>query len=97
MPRRVARPLLILTALAGAATGALADNPPPDVSADADFLEFLGSVDASVDAQSTDSDAWLAYLSQADLNRAARRPADARPRTVADKPVPADAGDKKND
>jgi len=55
--------------------------PPPPEPADAEFLEFLGSV-------GSDDDGWINYLSQTDPAAAAR---------VAAAKAPPVNGDKKND
>ena len=64
---------------------ALAEDPPkqpPPEPADAEFLEFLGSV-------GSDDDGWINYLAQTDPAAAAR--------VAAAKTPPPDNGGKKND
>jgi len=80
---------------------ALADDPKQaDPGADADLLEFLGSVDSGADSQATAEDgAWIDYLSQTDIGKVAKT-ADhkeaSRAPSATDAPAPA-PGDKKND
>jgi hypothetical protein len=87
-----------LTLLCGVA---VADDPKQtDPAADAELLEFLGSVDSGADSQATaDDGTWIDYLSQTDIGKVAKT-ADqkdaARAQSATDAPAPA-PGDKKND
>jgi len=79
---------------------AVADDPKQaDPGADADLLEFLGSVDSGADSQATsDDESWIDYLSQTDIGKVAKaaEPKDAsRKQTASD--APAAPGDKKDD
>jgi|SwirhisoilCB1_FD_contig_31_8867981_length_849_multi_3_in_0_out_0_2 hypothetical protein len=49
-----------------------ADPPakPADPQPDAEFLEFLGSVDS---ASETDDGSWMEYLAQADIEKASKK------------------------
>lgn len=87
-------PALVL-ALAAAALGAgvvsAADPPkkPPESLPDADFLEFLGSVDSTADTGTQPDDgSWMEYLAQADIDKAASQPAQALQPTQAQKAKP---------
>jgi len=73
---------------------AVADDPKqPDPGADAELLEFLGSVDSGADSQtSTDDETWIDYLSQTDIGKVAKAadPKDAsRNQTASDAPASA--------
>ena len=80
---------------------ALADNPKqPDPGADADLLEFLGSVDSGADSQAAPDDGtWIEYLSQTDIGKVAKT-ADttdaSRKQTASDAPAAA-PGEKKHE
>ena len=78
---------------------ALANDPKPaDPAADAELLEFLGSVDSGADSQATaDDGSWIEYLSQTDISKVAKTTDpkdDAGKHTTNDVPPPA-PGDKK--
>ncbi len=95
--RRGSRSLAALACLCGTA---LAGDPKPE-PADADLLEFLGSVDSGADSQSTSSDdaSWIDYLAQTDIGKVAKSAdteRDAAKKPALDRPSPA-PGDKKND
>jgi hypothetical protein len=80
---------------------AVADDPKqPDPEADAELLEFLGSVDSGADSQANaDDGAWIDYLSQTDIAKVAKAadPKDAsRKETKSDAPAPAPE-DKKDE
>jgi hypothetical protein len=74
------------------------DPKQADPGADAELLEFLGSVDSGADSQTTvDDGSWIDYLSQTDITKVAKTadPKDAsHKQTATDAPAP---GDKKND
>jgi hypothetical protein len=78
----------------------LANDPKTaDAGADAELLEFLGSVDSGADSQtSADDGSWIEYLSQTDIGKVAKTtdPKDASRRNATDAPAPA-PGDKKNE
>jgi hypothetical protein len=89
---------VVLALFCGAA---VADDPKQaDPGADAELLEFLGSVDSGADSQTTaDDGAWIEYLSQTDIGKVAKTadPKDAsRKQTATDAPAPA-PGEKKNE
>jgi hypothetical protein len=75
------------------------DPKQADPGADAELLEFLGSVDSGGDSQATaDDGSWIDYLSQTDISKVAKTtdPKDASKKNASDAPPPA-PGDKKND
>ena len=96
--RRV-RLLLTLAILAPALGPAIADNPKaPDPGADADLLEFLGSVDSGVDSQAVDDGSWFDYLSQTDIAKVAKTAgpngaARAKQPASGNQPAPGDKND----
>jgi hypothetical protein len=72
MQHRSVRLLLALAALPyGWGTAAADDSKPPD-PADADLLEFLGTVDSGADSQAADDGSWIDYLSQTDIGKVAK-------------------------
>src|SRR5262249_38939461 len=87
-----------LAFLCGAAVAA--DPKQSDPGADAELLEFLGSVDSGADSQTTaDDGSWIDYVCQTDISKVAKTtdPKDAPAKQAAsDAPAPA-PGDKKND
>jgi hypothetical protein len=86
--------LLLLSGVAVAG-----DPKPADPAADAELLEFLGSVDSGADSQATaDDGSWIDYLSQTDIGKVAKAPPskDAPSQSAPDAPDPA-AREKKND
>ena len=108
---RVAGSLIVPAVLALLWGVALAGDPKqPDPDADAELLEFLGSVDSGAesgaDSQATANDgSWIDYLSQTDISKVAkaaeqpetaRKPAANPPAAAPPAPPPA-AGDKKNE
>src|SRR5215813_6064506 len=73
------------------------ETPPP--SADAELLEFLGSVDSAGDSQAAaDDGSWMDYLSRTDINKVAKAntPPGAPKQVLTPNPPPA-SGDKKDD
>ena len=82
-------------------TAAAQDPKKTDTTAaDADLLEFLGSVDSGGDSQTAaDDGSWIEYLAQTDIGRVAKAPNPNDPSRkespTGDKP-PA-SGDQKND
>ena len=67
------------------------DAKKPDPAADAELLEFLGSVDSGADSQATaDDGSWIEYLAQTDIGKVAKTKAP-------DPNAPPPSGDKKND
>ncbi len=81
-------------------TAAAEDAKQPDPAADAELLEFLGSVDSGADSQTTaDDGSWIEYLAQTDIGKVAKtaNPDEgSRKKAAADQPPDA-SGDKKND
>lgn len=74
------------------------DAKKPDPAADAELLEFLGSVDSGADSQATaDDGSWIEYLAQTDIGKVAKTtdPNDAARKKADAQPPP--SGDKKND
>jgi hypothetical protein len=71
------RPSCLVGALAAAAVAlgsgpGRADPPAQTDDPDEEFLEFLGTVDSTSDANaSPDDQSWIDYLSQTDIDRAA--------------------------
>src|SRR5215813_10681444 len=93
VPRRLAGLLCTHVALALSCEVAVADDPKQaDPGADAELLEFLGSVDSGADSQTTSDDgSWIDYLSQTDISKVAKTadPKDAPPKqTAPDAPAP---------
>jgi len=77
----------------------LAVDPKPPDPADAELLEFLGSVDTGADAVAAPDDgSWIDYLSQTDIGKVAKagdsNGAHAKQAAVS---VPPGTGDKKHD
>ena len=65
-----------LAAIAMGSGASFGDPPkkPPDPPPDEDFLEFLGSVDSTADANGQpDDESWIEYLSQTDIDKAAKK------------------------
>lgn len=92
------RLLLTLAVLAPACAAVLADNKAADPPADAELLEFLGSVDSGADSQAAaDDDSWIDYLSQTDIDKVADPNGLARAKQVATGAQPSASGDKKDD
>jgi len=90
-------PVLLGLTLLGTAGGAvLADNAKAgDPAADAELLEFLGSVDSGADSQ---DGSWIEYLSQTDIGKVAKTadpPGAAQARQAAVGPQASASGDKK--
>ena len=100
MPDRGSCLGLALAALACLCTSATAQNSKqPDPGADADLLEFLGSVDSGADSQtSADDGSWIEYLAQTDIGKVAKtsEPNDGS-RKKAATGNDAASGEKKND
>jgi hypothetical protein len=101
VPDRACRGPLWLAAVACLWGTAVAGDPGPEPAADADLLEFLGSVDSGADSQSTTADdgSWIEYLAQTDIGKVAKSAdgqRDAAKKPAADQPSPA-SGDKKNE
>jgi len=88
-------------ALALLCATALAENPKQaDPAADAELLEFLGSVDSGADSQATaDDGSWIDYLSQTDTGKLVKTtdPKDAPGKQTATEAQPPASGDKKDD
>ena len=83
------------------AAAAAEDSKKTDPAADAELLEFLGSVDSGADSQATQDDgSWIDYLAQTDIGKVAKS-ADAngasRPKPSAPGAQPAASGDKNDD
>ena len=107
VPERATGFLIMPAVLALLCGVAVAGDPKqPDPEADAELLEFLGSVDSGADSPATANDgSWIDYLSQTDISKvakAAEQPEAAR-KQAADPPAPAATppapapGDKKNE
>jgi hypothetical protein len=99
--QRFGVPLVTHAALALLWGVTLANDPKPeDPGADAELLEFLGSVDSGADSQaSADDGSWIEYLSQTDIGKVAKTttpPKDASKQNATERDAPA-PGDKKND
>jgi hypothetical protein len=79
----------------------LANDPKQaDPGADAELLEFLGSVDSGADSQATaDDGSWIDYLSQTDIVKVAKTagPKDASGKQTAPEAQPPASGDKKDE
>ena len=73
------RPFSLLSALALAAVAlgpgsSFADPPAKPADPDEEFLEFLGTVDSTADANTpADDQSWIDYLSQTDIDKAAKK------------------------
>ena len=80
---------------------AVAENPKQaDPAADAELLEFLGSVDSGADTQATaDDGSWIDYLSQTDIGKVVKTAGtkDASEKQTATEAQPPASGDKKDD
>lgn len=88
------RPFSLLSALALAAVAlgpgsSFADPPAKPADPDEEFLEFLGTVDSTADANTpADDQSWIDYLSQTDIDKAAKK-ASAPGQPGAKGPAPA--------
>jgi hypothetical protein len=81
-------------------TAAAEDPKQADPAADAELLEFLGSVDSGADSQATaDDGSWIDYLSQTDIGKVAKTtdPQGASGKQTATPAQPPASGDKKDD
>ena len=80
---------------------AVAEDPKQaDPAADAELLEFLGSVDSGADSQATaDDGSWIDYLAQTDIGSVVKTtdPKDASGKQTATDAQPPASGDKKDD
>lgn len=101
MPDWRVRLLVTQAALALLCGTAVADDPKKaDPAADAELLEFLGSVDSGADSQATvDDGSWIDYLSQTDISKVAKTadPNGAARQKTATEAQPPGSGDKKDD
>ena len=101
MPERGIRLLLALIAFAFLCDIAVAEDPnKADPAADADLLEFLGSVDSGADSQAAaDDGSWIDYLAQTDIGKVAKTPDpnDAARKQSPSGSQPPASGDKKDD
>jgi|SRR6185312_8866397 len=100
MATRGVRLLLALAYFVPACAVVLADDTPPDPTADVELLEFLGSVDSGADQTAADDGSWIDYLSQTDIAKVAQKadPNDpARAGQVATGAQAPAAGDKKDE
>lgn len=101
MPEGTLRLLVMQGALALLCGTAIAEDPKQaDPAADAELLEFLGSVDSGVDSQATaDDGSWIDYLSQTDIGKVGKTtdPQGASGKQTATQAQPAASGDKKDD
>jgi len=76
--------LAVALLTAGAGVGWADDTHKPAAPAsDDDLLEFLGSVDSAADSVQPDDGSWIDYLSQTDVNKAAK---PGNPTVIAAKP-----------
>jgi len=94
--------LATLTVLASLCGTACANDPKQaDPAADAELLEFLGSVDSGADSQATaDDGSWIDYLAQTDIGKVAKTTdpnGASRPKQEPAAEQPPASGDKKND
>ncbi len=65
---------LALAAVALGSGSVCADPPAKPADPDEEFLEFLGTVDSTADANtSPDDQSWIDYLSQTDIDKAAKK------------------------
>ncbi len=89
--------LVVTLAVLGPAWGiaVAADQKPDDPAADAELLEFLGSVDSVSDSQTADDGSWMDYLARTDIGKVAKTSGSepVRPKSGPD----STAGEKKND
>jgi hypothetical protein len=101
VPEGTLRFLVTPAALAILCGTAIAEDPKQaDPAADAELLEFLGSVDSGADSQATaDDGSWIDYLSQTDIGKVAKTtdPQDASGKKTANEAQPPASGDKKDD
>ena len=100
MPEGTLRFLVTQAALALLCGTAVAENPKqPDPAADAELLEFLGSVDSGADSQTADDGSWIDYLAQTDIGKLVKTtdPKDASEKQTATEAQPPASGDKKDD
>jgi hypothetical protein len=100
VPERPVRLLVTQAVLVLLCGVALADDPKqPDPGADAELLEFLGSVDSGADSQAADDGTWIDYLSQTDIGKVAKtaNQKDAAQKPTANDTPAAAPGAKKDD
>jgi hypothetical protein len=100
VPEGTLRFLVAQAALALLCGTAVAENPKQaDPAADAELLEFLGSVDSGADSQTADDGSWIDYLSQTDIGKVVKTtdPKDASGKRTAAEAQPPASGDKKDD
>ena len=100
MPEGALRLLVIQGALALLCGTAAAEDPKQaDPAADAELLEFLGSVDSGADSQTADDGSWIDYLSQTDIGKVVNTTdtKDASDKQTATEAQPPASGDKKDD
>jgi hypothetical protein len=100
VPEGTLRFLVTQAALALLCGSAVAEDPKQsDPAADAELLEFLGSVDSGADSQATaDDGSWIDYLSQTDIGKVVKAtdPKEAPGKQTATEAQPP-PGDKKDD
>ncbi len=100
MPDRGSCLPVTLAALAFLCGTAAAENPKqPDPAADAELLEFLGSVDSGADSQTTaDDGSWIDYLAQTDIGKVAKTAdSNGSRKKAANEDSPDASGDKKDE
>ena len=100
MPEGTLRFLVTQAAFALLCGSAVAENPKQtDPAADAELLEFLGSVDSGADSQTADDGSWIDYLAQTDIGKVVKTtdPKDASGQRTATEAQPPASGDKKDD
>jgi hypothetical protein len=101
VPEGTLRFLVTQAAFAFLCGTAVAEDPKQaDPAADAELLEFLGSVDSGADSQATaDDGSWIDYLAQTDIGSVVKTtdPKDASGKQTATDAQPPASGDKKDD
>jgi hypothetical protein len=101
VPEGTLRFLVTQAALALLCGTAVAEDPKQaDPAADAELLEFLGSVDSGADSQATaDDGSWIDYLAQTDIGKVVKTtdPKEAPGKQTATEAQPPASGDKKDD
>jgi hypothetical protein len=64
---------LALAVVALGSGAGFADPPAKPPDPDEELLEFLGTVDSTADANTADDQSWIEYLSQTDIDKAAKQ------------------------
>jgi len=99
MSRSRARVLVALMTLTPTGPAAMAADRSRTDPADAELLEFLGSVDSGADAQGADDGSWIEYLSQTDIDQIVTTDPHRGPgvKQAASASPPSASGDKKDE